>query len=128
MKQLKLHLKPLHGVKEGLGLGQCEGNQVSVPRSRPSFPGGCPPTLRGQLLDRLLHHAHVLKCDPRSWRTKLHSDLRQGDEVNLHPVSDATPVWWPDLTRPRVAGFEVSTEVECPSHSELRIGSLPRPS
>ena len=23
------------------------------------------------LLDRLLHHAHVLKCGPRSWRTKL---------------------------------------------------------
>ncbi len=29
------------------------------------------------LLDRLLHHAHVLKCGPRSWRTKIHSDLRQ---------------------------------------------------
>ena len=28
------------------------------------------------LLDRLLHHAHVLKCGPRSWRTKLHTDLR----------------------------------------------------
>ena len=23
------------------------------------------------LLDRLLHHAHVLTCGPRSWRTKL---------------------------------------------------------
>ena len=22
------------------------------------------------LLDRLLHHGHVLKCGPRSWRTK----------------------------------------------------------
>lgn len=31
------------------------------------------------LLDRLLHHAHVLKCGPRSWRTKVHSDL--GKEV-----------------------------------------------
>jgi DNA replication protein DnaC len=29
------------------------------------------------LLDRLLHHAHVLKCGPRSWRTKTHTDLRQ---------------------------------------------------
>ncbi len=29
------------------------------------------------LLDRLLHHGHILKCGPRSWRTKLHSDLRQ---------------------------------------------------
>jgi DNA replication protein DnaC len=23
------------------------------------------------LLDRLLHHAHVLKCGPKSWRTKI---------------------------------------------------------
>jgi DNA replication protein DnaC len=29
------------------------------------------------LLDRLLHHAHVLKCGPRSWRTKVHTELRQ---------------------------------------------------
>ena len=28
------------------------------------------------LLDRLLHHAHVLKCGPRSWRTKDQPDLR----------------------------------------------------
>jgi DNA replication protein DnaC len=28
------------------------------------------------LLDRLLHHAHVLKCGPRSWRTKVHPYLR----------------------------------------------------
>jgi DNA replication protein DnaC len=26
------------------------------------------------LLDRLLHHAHVLTCGPRSWRTRLQSD------------------------------------------------------
>jgi DNA replication protein DnaC len=25
------------------------------------------------MLDRLLHHAHVLKCGPRSWRTKVQS-------------------------------------------------------
>lgn len=31
------------------------------------------------LLDRLLHHAHVLKCGPRSWRTKVHTDLRTDD-------------------------------------------------
>jgi DNA replication protein DnaC len=34
------------------------------------------------MLDRLLHHAHVLKCGPRSWRTKLHSDLR-GAEATM---------------------------------------------
>ena len=27
------------------------------------------------LLDRLLHHGHVLKCGPRSWRTKVQPDL-----------------------------------------------------
>ncbi len=27
------------------------------------------------LLDRLLHHAHVLSCGPRSYRTQLRSDL-----------------------------------------------------
>ena len=33
------------------------------------------------LLDRLLHHAHVLKCGPRSWRTKVHTDLQSGERV-----------------------------------------------
>ena len=28
------------------------------------------------MLDRLLHHAHILKCGPRSWRTKLQTDLQ----------------------------------------------------
>ena len=26
------------------------------------------------MLDRLLHHGHVLKCGPRSWRTKIKTD------------------------------------------------------
>ena len=26
------------------------------------------------MLDRLLHHAHVLTCGPRSWRTRLHGE------------------------------------------------------
>ena len=33
------------------------------------------------LLDRLLHHAHVLQCGPCSWRTKLHGDLPPGESV-----------------------------------------------
>lgn len=33
------------------------------------------------LLDRLLHHAHVLKCGPRSWRTKIHTDVRAEEVV-----------------------------------------------
>ena len=35
------------------------------------------------LLDRLLHHAHVLKCGPRSWRTKVQTDLRTEDPVRV---------------------------------------------
>jgi hypothetical protein len=33
------------------------------------------------LLDRLLHHAHVLKCGPRSWRTRVQTDLRHEEGV-----------------------------------------------
>ena len=35
------------------------------------------------LLDRLLHHAHVLKCGPRSWRTKVQTSAggRSTDEL-----------------------------------------------
>ena len=33
------------------------------------------------LLDRLLHHAHVLKCGPRSWRTQVHTDLRTDEPL-----------------------------------------------
>src|SRR5262249_49933118 len=33
------------------------------------------------MLDRLLHHAHVLKCGPRSWRTKT-SDLKAADSAD----------------------------------------------
>ena len=54
------------------------------------------------LLDRLLHHAHVLKCGPRSWRTKLQADLPPGDEreIDLNLVSG----------RPaEIAGFALST-------------------
>jgi DNA replication protein DnaC len=29
------------------------------------------------MLDRLLHHGHVLKCGPRSWRTKNQGNLQQ---------------------------------------------------
>jgi DNA replication protein DnaC len=35
----------------------------------------------GALLDRLLHHAHVLRCGPRSWRMKEHA--------SRHPVEPA---------------------------------------
>ncbi len=31
------------------------------------------------LLDRLLHHAHVLTCGPHSWRTTVQTDLRPED-------------------------------------------------
>lgn len=33
------------------------------------------------MLDRLLHHGHVLKCGPRSWRTKASSDMSKDREA-----------------------------------------------
>ena len=32
----------------------------------------------GAMLDRLLHHGHVLKCGPRSWRTKTAAATEDG--------------------------------------------------
>jgi DNA replication protein DnaC len=32
------------------------------------------------MLDRLLHHGHVLKCGPRSWRTKTAAGSTGGDQ------------------------------------------------
>lgn len=34
----------------------------------------------GAMLDRLLHHGHVLKCGPRSWRTKTAASTAAGAE------------------------------------------------
>jgi len=34
------------------------------------------------MLDRLLHHGHVLKCGPRSWRLKEHTDLRKEETAS----------------------------------------------
>src|SRR5688572_25430516 len=31
------------------------------------------------MLDRLLHHGHLLKCGPRSWRTKAGQIQKEGD-------------------------------------------------
>jgi hypothetical protein len=33
----------------------------------------------GAMLDRLLHHGHVLKCGPRSWRTKAPDRIIKGN-------------------------------------------------
>jgi len=32
------------------------------------------------MLDRLLHHGHLLKCGPRSWRTKKATDLHKNNQ------------------------------------------------
>src|SRR3970282_1713348 len=47
------------------------------------------------LLDRLLHHAHVLKCGPRSWRTKLRSDLHE-QATSSPPTSGSSRVAVPE--------------------------------
>jgi hypothetical protein len=52
------------------------------------------------LLDRLLHHAHVLQCGPRSWRTTFAARLAQGAYVEARdPVPE----------RLEVAGFQTIT-------------------
>ena len=40
------------------------------------------------LLDRLLHHAHVLKCRPRSWRTRVRTTLVES-RGDAYPVGEA---------------------------------------
>jgi hypothetical protein len=49
-------------------------------------------------LDRLLHHAHVLTCGPRSWRTRLHGERPSGPRIDdcgpaipRHPPKPALP-------------------------------------
>ena len=63
------HHAPLRALQDAahfqsprLGLGQ------AARRCRRSEP----------MLDRLLHHGHVLKCGPRSWRTKTTHRLPKG--------------------------------------------------
>jgi hypothetical protein len=64
------------------------------------------------LLDRLLHHAHVLKWGtPQLAHHSAHGLALRGErEVELQPISGDYP-WWPVLKCPSVAGFQLSTEV-----------------
>jgi hypothetical protein len=53
-------------VRPPSGWGRCDpkpANEVITDSAVVSGPSA--------MLDRLLHHGHVLKCGPRSWRTKL---------------------------------------------------------
>ena len=52
------------------------------------------------MLDRLLHHGHVLKCGPRSWRTNHAANLPK--DVQLEVIE-------PVPRTPKVAGFEPIT-------------------
>jgi DNA replication protein DnaC len=52
------------------------------------------------LLDRLLHHGHVLKCGPRSWRTKVDTDLRTEEATKSNSLVSVAA---------RNAAFEPST-------------------
>ena len=42
------------------------------------------------MLDRLLHHGHVLKCGPRSWRTK--TDLPPQEAAGWNILSPRRPI------------------------------------
>ena len=47
------------------------------------------------MLDRLLHHGHVLKCGPRSWRTKT-----GGPERSAMTKKNKDEIWMPGKERP----------------------------
>jgi DNA replication protein DnaC len=61
------------------------------------------------MLDRLLHHGHVLKCGPRSWRTKNTATLRK---KTARPTPVPGLLHRPVLTRSPLAAFQVLTEGE----------------
>ena len=42
------------------------------------------------MLDRLLHHGHVLKCGPRSWRTKMAVTSVAGAALPTNPTQEAS--------------------------------------
>jgi hypothetical protein len=63
------------------------------------------------MLDRLLHHGHVLKCGPRSWRTKT------GRPTRTKPTTTAT-------AKDKDAGQRTP---ERPAASRLRIQRPPTP-
>ena len=60
------------------------------------------------MLDRLLHHGHVLKCGPRSWRTKTDLPPQQAAEVK-QPSPGHLPLAGFELIM--LAAFQVITEV-----------------
>jgi hypothetical protein len=74
------------------------------------------------MLDRLLHHGHVLKCGPRSWRTKTELP-REPSAGQEKLVPDG--LRWPVLTRPPLAGFEVTTEALFPGLENSEHPSVP---
>jgi hypothetical protein len=51
------------------------------------------------MLDRLLHHGHILKCGPRSWRTKTNLPTRRKRDKKASRPGPS-----------HMAGFEVTTE------------------
>ena len=49
------------------------------------------------MLDRLLHHGHVLKCGPRSWRTKTGG---RGRRQMTRAKAKTKAIWMPGKERP----------------------------
>ena len=70
-------------------------------------------------LNRLLHHEHVLKCGPRTWRTKVQTDLRTEEAQSRTPLVSA-----PTLV---AAGFETVNQWSVWSRPPRSpFGSYPR--
>ena len=76
-RSLKMRPRELYSQNEA----ECFVPGVSTGTSGAATCSTCVPLLGDTaavtaLLDRSLHHAHVLKCGPRSWRTKVQTELR----------------------------------------------------
>jgi hypothetical protein len=66
------------------------------------------------MLDRLIDDGHVIRCGPKSWRTRKHASLPS--ESNLRTTlpsrrrSTGPFLNWPVLKRSQLAGFQAITE------------------
>ncbi len=74
------------------------------------------------MLDRLLHHGHLLKCGSRSWRLRDHKSSQSEDQGQYSPPCLAARNWLV-LGCPSLAGFQVSTEAVV---EPRRWSSVPR--
>jgi len=58
------------------------------------------------MLDRLLHHGHILKCGPRSWRTKLQAEPLRVGKAMTRTMGEPKKMWPPASKHDLFLSFE----------------------